>query len=433
MRVKKYRRILILLFFINLAVICSLLFYNIKNKLPSEIKILVGKEEKFDFGLPLGGTLSEGEVSVSQGVKSNIPSGALSIDFNQPFSLYADKTGRYTVDVKLFGLIKLQELDVDVIEGVEVIPCGMPVGITVKTDGILILGTGKVTGESGVEQEPARDIVKSGDYIIKVNEKNVEDKEDMIEEIQKNGAKPVVLQIRRGNEFLTQSINPIKTAKEEYKIGVWIRDDTQGIGTLTYYTNTGDFGALGHGITDVDTGLLLEVGKGELYTSEIVGITKGSAGVPGELSGMIHQNRDSLLGNITKNTNQGIFGKLKQSSENTAKKLKVNDISPMPIGLRQDIQLGDAKVICAVEGERKAYDIRIDQIDFSNKNHSKGLVITITDERLIGLTGGIVQGMSGSPIIQNGKLIGAVTHVFIRDAKSGYGTFIENMLQQISK
>lgn len=431
MRVKKYRRTLIIIFFVNLVALCFLVYFGIKNKLPGEIKILVGQEENFNFGLPLNGEFEEDNLSVSQGTKSNIPAGALSIDFNRPFSLFSSKTGSYTVDLKLFGLIHLQKLSVNVIESMEVIPSGMPIGITVDTNGILVLGTGKVTAENGESVEPAIGIVKSGDYILKVNGKQIESKEKMIEEIQNSKGKPVDLLIRRDGSELTKSVTPVKTSVDDYKVGIWIRDDTQGIGTLTFMTSTGGFGALGHGITDVDTGVLIEVGKGAIYTAEVVSITKGVEGTPGELSGIIHQMDQQKLGDIIVNTNQGIFGKLSGYMEDVCKKIGMKNTDAVPIGLRQDIKIGPAQVICAVEGELKSYDITIDQIDMSNKNHSKGLVISITDERLISVTGGIVQGMSGSPIIQDGKLVGAVTHVFIRDAKSGYGTFIENMLQRL--
>ena len=220
-------------------------------------------------------------------------------------------------------------------------------------------------------------------------------------------------------------VEPIETALREYKIGTWIRDDTQGIGTLTFVTKDHQFGALGHGITDIDTSLLMEVSDGDVYTAEIMSIVKGKNGCPGELIGLINQSDKFRVGTINKNTNQGIFGDV--SADSTA----LNSKTSIPIGLKQDVKLGDAVIRCNVNGVIDDYSIKIEKIDRSNSQFSKGLVLKITDERLLAMTGGIVQGMSGSPILQDGKIIGAVTHVFIQDSTKGYGTFIENMIRNL--
>jgi stage IV sporulation protein B len=233
------------------------------------------------------------------------------------------------------------------------------------------------------------------------------------------------LQVRRNKEKITVRVSPVKTASGSYKIGAWIRDNTQGIGTLTFISTDGQFGALGHGITDIDTGLLMNVKMGSIYTAEIMSIIKGKEGEPGELIGMIRQSDKYRIGSITNNTYQGIFGKIGYEYDEGL------DMEPLELGLKQEVVKGKAYIRCNIDEKITDYEINIENVDVSNSNHSKGIVIRITDERLLKLTGGIVQGMSGSPIIQNNKIIGAVTHVFIQDSTKGYGTFIENMVNNL--
>ena len=183
---------------------------------------------------------------------------------------------------------------------------------------------------------------------------------------------------------------------------------------------------MGHGITDIDTSLLMEIERGYLYNADIMTIIKGKQGVPGELIGLINQNEDDKIGNIVKNTNQGIFGEINNGF------VRANTHDALPVGLKQEIKIGPATILSCVENQIKEYKINIDKIDLNSQSPNKGMVISITDSELIKKTGGIVQGMSGSPIIQNGKIIGAVTHVFIQDSTKGYGTFIENMLNNLS-
>ena len=245
------------------------------------------------------------------------------------------------------------------------------------------------------------------------------------EEIQKSQGSDIRITLRRNGEIITTRITPIKSVSGKYQIGTWIRDDTQGIGTLTFISTNGHFGALGHGITDIDTGRLMEIGKGTIYDAQIISIVKGKEGEPGEIIGMIRQNEKNKIGSITDNTSQGIFGDMNH-------KYKIKDeYKPLKIGFKQEVKTGKAYIRCMVDGAIADYKIDIQKIDISNSNHSKGLVIKITDERLLNITGGIVQGMSGSPIIQNDKIIGAVTHVFIQDSTKGYGTFIENMVNKL--
>lgn len=426
MRKKKiYRRVLIAFFLINLVGIVYFLMYTIDRKIPNEIKIVVDRKENFSFNMPLKANIETEDMGVISVNDTRVPSNQIDIDFNEPFSLQSSQTGQYKMSLKLFGLINIKNISLDVIETVELIPCGIPIGISVETDGILVLGNNRILGVDGLNYEPSHNRLKSGDYIISINDMKVMEKEVLISEIQNSKGKDIELGLRRNGEMIKVRVTPIMTADGDYKIGTWIRDDTQGIGTLTFMSTNGCFGALGHGITDVDTGLLMEIDKGTIYDAQIMSIVKGKEGEPGEIIGMIRQNEKNKIGSIINNTSQGIFG-----SVNRGYRLK-DDFKPLKVGFKQDVRLGLAYIRCMVEGTMIDYEIDIERVDRSNSNHSKGLVIRITDERLLNVTGGIVQGMSGSPIIQNNKIIGAVTHVFIQDSTKGYGTFIENMVNKL--
>jgi stage IV sporulation protein B len=413
------------LFILNIFLIAFFIYYSIDKSIPDEIKMLVGTQESFDFGMPLKGKITSEDIGVIQVNDLSVPSEQIRVDLNQPFTLESSQTGTYNMDLKLFGWINFKQVSVDVIETRELIPCGSPIGIYVETDGILVLGSGRITGIDGLNYEPTRDKLKSGDYILAINGVRVERKDDFIDLIQGCEGKDINLLVRRNNDEMSIRVSPVKTASGSYKIGAWIRDNTQGIGTLTFISTDGQFGALGHGITDIDTGLLMDVKLGSIYTAEIMSIIKGKEGEPGELIGMIRQSDKYRIGSITNNTYQGIFGKIGYEYDEGL------DMEPLDIGLKQEVMKGKAYIRCNVDNKITDYEINIESVDISNSNHSKGIVIRITDQRLLELTGGIVQGMSGSPIIQNNKIIGAVTHVFIQDSTKGYGTFIENMVNNL--
>lgn len=420
-----YRSILIGMLFLNMAGIFYLEKENLDNQIPNNIKMIVGTKEEFDFDLPMSANISSEDVDVLSVNNVKIPHDQIDISFNEPFSLESSQVGQYTMNVKLFGLIDYKQINVDVIESVELIPSGLPIGIYIETDGIMVLGTSPISSTDGLNYEPAVNILRTGDYIKEVNGNVITDKEDLINEVQESDGKDISFTLVRNKKEIDVKIKPVMSSNGEYKIGAWIRDDTQGIGTLTYIDSTGKFGALGHGITDIDTNLLMNIKEGSIHTAKIMQIIKGQSGTPGELVGLINQTEEEKIGNIIINSKQGIFGNLKGEFKELANK------KPMKIGLKQDIKLGKAYIRCKVEDEIKDYEIQIEKIELNSTNVSKGLVIRITDKRLINITNGIVQGMSGSPIIQDNKIIGAVTHVFIQDSTKGYGTFIENMLKTV--
>ena len=420
---KTYRRWLVAALILNIMVLLGYGIYYYRNSLPEKITIITGEEQKISFRMPFSAEIEGESVGVVEVNREPLEKGSMKIDLSDAITMEASEKTNMTMEVRLFGIIPLKKVEITAVSPQTVAVGGSAIGIHIETDGILVLGTTTVTGEDKMTYEPAENRLKSGDYILEVNGQIMSEKEDLIRLLADSDGSVLHCKIRRGKEITETAVTPVRTADGSYKIGTWIRDDTQGIGTLTYITPDGKFGALGHGITDVDTGVLLTVDGGNVYDAEILRIIKGEPGTPGELSGVIHRSEEERLGTVSKNTAQGIFGTVKENCE------LQTEGEYYEIGFKQEVKKGKATILCEINGNINEYDIEIQQVDYSNKNHAKGLVIKIVDEELLELTGGIVQGMSGSPIIQNGKLIGAVTHVFIRDSTRGYGTFIENMLQ----
>ena len=296
-----------------------------------------------------------------------------------------------------------------------------------ETDGVLVIDTGEIQDQNGEIKEPAKNIVRQGDYIVSFNGQKISTKRELISDIAELDGNAVTLEVSREGESIPVSVTPVKDTKGDYKLGIWVRDDTQGIGTLTYVDQNGNYGALGHGISDIDTAQLLNIRKGALYKAQIIAINKGTKGNPGELAGFIRYDDRNILGTIEVNSKNGIYGQFTQTAESgiTLKK--------MPIAHKQEVKTGSAAILCSVDGQVKEYDAEIKRIDLNHEDTNKSFVIQITDEELLEATGGIVQGLSGSPVLQDGKVIGAVTHVFVQDSTSGYGIFIENMLRNTRK
>ncbi len=395
--------------------------------LPEEIHLIEGEEHLFKFNLPVEANIvDEGELVLN--INNNPVSENIHIDLSKSFTVLSQNKGAVDVELKLFGMIPLKTVKVDVISDMQVVPCGNTIGVKINTDGVMVLGTGYVNSEDGNSYEPSKGIIKSGDLILQANDVKLENKEQLIEQIEKSNGNPINLEIKRDDEVVQASINPIKSVDDKlYKAGIWVRDSTQGIGTITYYNpQSGKFGALGHGILDVDTSKLMSVKDGQITDSKITSVKKGQKGEPGELIGSILS--ENVFGNIKTNTPYGIYGTINS---------KINKNLPtetMTIGLQQEVHEGKAFIRSNIlDGEIKEYEINIQSVSKFSNDDSKGMIIKITDSRLLENTNGIVQGMSGSPIIQDGKLIGAVTHVFVQDPTKGYGIFIENMLKQENK
>lgn len=303
----------------------------------------------------------------------------------------------------------------------KVIPVGKTVGIYVNTNGILVIDTGEVTDLYGNTSMPAKNKLIKGDYIVELNEEKIRTKKQLIEAITDCGGETLNFIVKRNTDKVSVKIQPVETGVDTYKIGIWVRDDLQGLGTVTYVKGD-EFAALGHSITDADTGDIMQVSGGKLYLADIYGVEKGISGTPGEIEGMITYDTDNVVGEISNNKTYGIYGRITDNFKND-----ISDEAALPVASEKDVSTGAAKIQTYVSGNKQMYDIEIVNVH-KNKNGDREMEIKVTDDDLIDLTGGIVQGMSGSPIVQNGKLVGAVTHVFVDDPTRGYGIFIDKMM-----
>lgn len=417
-----YKKILYVLLFFGITAVLSSFYYYMWKSVPSTIMVKAGVDQELNLNIPASGKLYKDAVETSGQAKSSIDNKSIQIDFSSPVTVKANQTDTYKLQVKLFGFIPLKDVDVEVIQDIRLKPAGIPIGIYVKTEGVLVVGIGEFEGEDGQICHPAKYILKAGDYILEMNDEAITGKKQLIEKISHLEGQEVVFKVKRGDEIIQVMAKPELNQNGEYKMGIWVRDNAQGVGTMTYIDENGCFGALGHGINDVDTSTLMELKSGTLYHTEIIGITRGSNGSPGELTGFIEYDDRNIMGSITENTSKGIFGFcMPEIWENS-------EYDYLPVGLKQEIKKGPAQIICSIGEGTEIYDVEITDINLENDSINRGIVLKITDPALLSATGGIVQGMSGSPIIQNGKIIGAVTHVLVQDSTKGYGIFIETML-----
>ncbi|MCH1983760.1 SpoIVB peptidase [Ruminococcus sp. OA3] len=395
---QKYRRFLWVMLCLSLMLCAGYFYYTVQSSIPDEISVYEGQEEQLD------------EI---------FPSTFVTYDD----SLEVVGSDSYRITCRLFGVVPVKTVTVQNVAQRTVCVSGDTIGLYMETDGVMIIDTGEVDAQDAMLNDPAKNIAKAGDYIMEVNGKKLEDKQELMQMVEDSQGDEMQLLVKRGEEEIMLALQPVLTTDGSYKLGIWVRDNIQGIGTLTYMEEDGTYGALGHGISDMDTGELLSLEQGELYSAKILSISKGVKGNPGELKGVITYQETEKLGDITDNQANGISGTL---NDNGRQRLS---LTPKEIGLKQEIQEGPASILSNVDGTVEEYGIEISDIDYNEKNTNKSFVIHVTDQRLLGATGGIVQGMSGSPILQNGKLIGAVTHVFIKDPSRGFGIFIENMLK----
>lgn len=334
------------------------------------------------------------------------------------------KLNKNNLNIDFLGVIPIKSVAVHTVSNLELYPGGTSVGVKLSTNGVLVVGYSNVETTNGKEDSPGKSSgIELGDMILKVNGASIESSKDLINKVKSTNNEYLDIEILRGKSKLTKEVKLLKEG-ESYKLGLWVRDSTAGIGTLTFYhEDSNTFGALGHPITDADTNTVFSVKNGELFKSSILSVRKGQRGAPGELKGLF-LNEKSSIGSINKNLSSGIYGKTSEAL--------INPIfnQPMPVGYRNEIDEGPAQIITTIdESGPKLYNIEIVKLLPQDKPTPKSMIIKVTDEELLSRTGGIVQGMSGSPIIQNGKIIGAVTHVLINKPDYGYGIYIEWMLK----
>ncbi|MDO5559184.1 MAG: SpoIVB peptidase [Oscillospiraceae bacterium] len=341
---------------------------------------------------------------------------------NAGFSLNAAFPGASHSTLKFMGLIPVKNVEVHDIDVPELVPCGTPFGIKIMMDGVMVISTGEIQSGAGTTSPAGMAGIQKGDIIKSINSINVYSNDD-ISRILSGCSQNETVEIdlcRDGRTIRVHAVPVYSSIDKKYELGLWVRDSSAGIGTVTYYnTSNGTFGGLGHPVCDCDTGEILPLSSGEVADVEIRTVKKGKAGYPGELQGYFTDS--SPCGELYINNKFGVFGKM----DNPCPGAKT-----IPMGLKQEIKKGKACIYSTLCGDSpESYEIEITEINYANTDTSKNMIIKITDPELLSKAGGIVQGMSGSPIIQNGKLIGAVTHVFVNDPTMGYAVFCENMYE----
>ena len=340
------------------------------------------------------------------------------------YSTTFNEIGEEKLEVSLFDKIRLKTINVNVIEDIDVIPVGEIVGIKLYTNGVMVVGMSSIEGEDGNIYKPYQELgIQEGDSITYINDTEITSTKELVEEVNKSLGQEIELTFNHKEETRKGKIKPVKNKDDLYKLGLWVRDSAAGVGTVTFYNeDTKCFAALGHAITDIDTGEILSTSSGEIDIAKILSIVKGKKEEPGRIEGTI--NSDFTIGSIYNNTKFGIFGVIKNPQN-----IKLDFNKKMKVASRNEIKLGEATCLSGIDGEIKEYKLEITKIYQNNNYDNKSMLINITDENLIEKTGGIVQGMSGTPIIQNGKFVGAITHVLVNNPTVGYAVFGDLMLK----
>ena len=372
--------------------------------------IILSEGEKINFKLALGLGLQNSDDYEATWVSSN---------------LNKSKVGNNKVELKLFNSIAVKDINVSVIPTTTVIPVGKAIGMKLYTKGVLVVGMSEIENEERIKEKPYENSgIEEGDSIIAINNEEINTTDELIQQVNNSNGESLKIKYVKDDKILETSIVPVKT-KEDYKIGLWVRDAAAGIGTLTFYEpSTNMFMSLGHGIIDIDTEEIVDISRGELVTANILSIIKGEKNKPGEIKGSI--TKGVAIGDIYKNTKMGVYGNVKnrQYIDTTYNEMEVAE--------RSEIKTGKATILCQLDsGAPQEYQIEIERIYLNNNTDNKSMLIKITDEELLNKTGGIIQGMSGAPIMQNGKFIGAVTNVLVKDPTKGYAIFGDLLIKQM--
>lgn len=407
--------------FILSVTLAAALYVQLFSSLPGEFSMFAGDSLTSNTGWPVTMELaadSPTQVTIEPG--ESLGDVVISADSSQ------SQPQTLSAQYKLFGVLPIKGSDITVLPKTKLIPCGNAIGVKMMTQGVMVVGFSDILS-GGKEQNPALEAgIALKDVLLEINGEPLDSIEDLSQLVEKYQGQPLQLKVQRGETTFETTLTPITDdTTGTSKIGLWVRDSAAGIGTLTFIEpETGTFGGLGHGICDVDTGQLLPLHQGVIQPATIQSVDKGTQGDPGQLKGIFDNTTE--LGSLSINSNSGIFGTLSSTSAAQTRE-------PVEIALKQEIQEGKATILSNVEGDTvEEYDIEIIKINKSSSG-GRSMLLKVTDPDLLAKTGGIVQGMSGSPILQNGKLVGAVTHVLVDDPTRGYGIFIENMLSNITQ
>lgn len=398
------------------------------SSLPEEIYLVNGNTQVLDLELPFSVRLSSDEAVDVVKFNGNSLKDQDTYNLDEPITISTEQTGTAEVTVDLLGLIPVKTVKVTVDEERSLVPGGESIGVMLYTKGALVVGTMDMVNEAGEQVGPAKDAgIVPGDVIETVEGQEVADADSLAKMVNSASGEQITLGIRRDDQLMEVTVTPERDAEDgKVKLGVWVRDSTAGVGTLTFYDpSTGKIAGLGHSISDIDTGSALTVKDGEIIFSDIIEIVKGEAGEPGALKGTF-ETGEEVIGNIEKNTDFGIFGTFEGDAGVMGESI--------PAASRDEVHTGDAELLCTLDDEGvKSYHCTITKVTPQSSPDTKSFVIKIDDEELLSKTNGIVQGMSGSPVLQDGKLIGAVTHVFVDDPTQGYGIYIDWMLNEIAE
>ena len=391
--------------------------------MPNDVRLFTGDISTLQLAVPVNAQASVDRPDVLQMNGTAQPT--LQVSPSHPLQLSSKRSGSARLTLKAFGTIPIKTMRVQVVPGLKVYPGGQTIGVKVKSAGILVVGHHLVNVSHDSRISPGENAgIQLGDLMTHMNGVPLTDISKVGSMVDEAGLRKKKLDIsfKRGDKVLSTKLTPAYDEEDKaWRLGLYIRDSAAGVGTLTFYQ--GVYGALGHVITDMNTQTPIVVGSGQIVESNVTSISKSQDGEPGEKRAHFLK-ESNIIGNIVSNTHFGIFGKMTKNPEHSVYK------EPIPIAFAEEVKEGPAEILTVVDGQQvERFKIEIVHVARQEAPSTKGLVIKITDPKLISKTGGIVQGMSGSPIIQNGKLIGAVTHVFVNDPKSGYGCFIEWMLQ----
>lgn len=337
---------------------------------------------------------------------------------SMPAEVYSAAGNHYSLNLALPGGIPIKQVQVQVVDREMVIPGGNAFGIKMFTEGVIVVGLSDVS--SGSTRSPAKTAgVRVGDIILTMDGHSVQSNEDVGKIVSSSRGDPLNVELERGGVRQTVQLCPVKSEDGVYRAGIWVRDSSAGIGTMTFYQpSSGLFAGLGHAICDIDTGNIMPLHSGEIVDVSIMGVNKGSSGAPGELRGAF---LPKTTGELKVNSQAGIFG---------IGSMPDRQADPVPLAMRHEVEAGPAVIRCTLDSNQvEEFSVEIEKVSIAQDNPTKNMVLHVTDSRLLEKTGGIVQGMSGSPILQNGKLVGAVTHVFVNDPTRGYGIFAENMVE----
>ena len=377
-----------------------LLTIYIQGQLPNQYSVVAGEEISFTSAYPIE------MVHTSDTTDAQV---------------YSSVGNSYQMDLKLLGLIPVKTVEVNVVDRKMVTVSGAPFGIKMFTDGLMVVGMSDIPTQEG-RANPAKSAgIQVGDILETFNGVKLATNEQLAELMAENGGNPIRVQVKRDQSAFDTEIRPVRsTGDDQYRLGVWVRDSSAGIGTMTYYDqNSGLFTGLGHAVCDVDTGDIMPLSNGEVVPAQITGCKKGEAGNPGELKGKFTE--DASLGTLAANTSSGVYGLL------YSRNLYLGE--QVPVAMKHEVKTGKAYIYTTLEGTvPQKYEIEIEKLVMNEGEAGQNMVIHVTDPVLLEKTGGIVQGMSGSPIIQDGMLVGSVTHVFVKDPTRGFGIFAENIL-----